>query len=137
MTDINKIPTWLTLTDEAAQVTLSYPCDINGMKVDQLTLRNPTIREVRAAGALSGDDDELRELTLFATLAEAGVKDLEGLKVRDYKRLQTATFAWCARTGFSPGLQKQLAKRLAVDYSFSAAEIETMPFFTMIWWLTD
>lgn len=92
MTDSKKLPTWLALTDEAATVTLSYPCEINGMKIDQLTLRNPTIREVRAAGAVSGDDEELRELTLFATLAEAGVKDLEGLKVRDYKRLQTAYF---------------------------------------------
>lgn len=92
MTGISKIPTWLTLTDEAAQITLSSPCEINGVKTDRLTLRNPTIREVRAAGALSGDDEELRELTLFATLASAGQKDLEELKVRDYKRLQIAYF---------------------------------------------
>jgi len=40
-------------------------------------------------------------------------------------------------TGFSACLQRQVAKRLATQYSFAANEIETMPFSTMIWWLTD
>jgi hypothetical protein len=40
-------------------------------------------------------------------------------------------------TGFNASLQKRAAKRLAAEFSFAASEIETMPFSTMIWWLTD
>jgi hypothetical protein len=34
-------------------------------------------------------------------------------------------------------VQKYLAKRLARELNFSAAEIEAMPFDGMAWWLTD
>jgi hypothetical protein len=34
-------------------------------------------------------------------------------------------------------LQKTLARRLAAELHFSAAEIEDMDFSTMLWWLTD
>jgi hypothetical protein len=40
-------------------------------------------------------------------------------------------------TGFNASLQKQVAKRLATEFCFAASEIESMPFSTMIWWLTD
>lgn len=92
MKDPNIIPPWLTLTNESARITLSFPVEINGVLTDSLTLRNPTVREVRAANAVGGGDEEQRELTLFASLADAGQKDLEGLKIRDYARLQTAYF---------------------------------------------
>jgi len=32
---------------------------------------------------------------------------------------------------------KTLAKRLAVELNFSAAEIMAMPFSEMVWWLTE
>jgi len=92
MTTLKKMPTWLTVTPESAAITLSRPSEINGVMVDRLTLRSPTVREVRAANATSGGDDELREMHLFASLSEAGTKDLEGLKLTDYQRLQTAYF---------------------------------------------
>lgn len=85
-----KLPEWLKITDEAAAVTLSRPSEANGIKVDTLTLRGPAVREVRAADRASNGDDEQRELMLFAGLAEWGVKDLEGLKLVDYRRLQVA-----------------------------------------------
>lgn len=92
MTQANakKSPEWLKITAEAAAVTLSRPSEANGIKVDTLTLRGPAVREVRAADRASNGDDEQRELMLFAGLAEWGVKDLEGLKLVDYRRLQVA-----------------------------------------------
>jgi hypothetical protein len=90
MQTANKLPAWLVLNTENAVVTLSRPSEVNGVKVDSLVLRAPLVREVRAADRAAGDDDELRELQLFASLAEAGLKDLEGLKVVDYRRLQAA-----------------------------------------------
>ncbi|AEV64287.1 hypothetical protein [Pseudomonas ogarae] len=38
---------------------------------------------------------------------------------------------------FNPKVQKQLAKRLATELNFSAAEILAMPFSDMVWWLSD
>jgi hypothetical protein len=85
-----KLPAWLLLNADDAVVTLTRPSEVNGVKVDSLVLRAPLVREVRAADLAAGDDDEQRELQLFASLAEAGIKDLEGLKVVDYRRLQAA-----------------------------------------------
>jgi len=34
-------------------------------------------------------------------------------------------------------VQKGLAKRLATELGFSSAEIMTMPWEDMVWWLTD
>lgn len=92
MTDLKKLPAWLIVTADSATVTLSRPCEINSVVVDRLTLRSPTVREVRAANATAGGDDEAREMHLFASLSESGVKDLEGLKLTDYQRLQAAYF---------------------------------------------
>jgi hypothetical protein len=90
MKTANKLPAWLSIDTDRAVITLSRPSEVNGVKVDTLVLRAPLVREVRAADRAAGDDDELRELQLFASLAEAGLKDLEGLKVVDYRRLQAA-----------------------------------------------
>lgn len=90
MQTTNKLPAWLSINTDRAVITLSRPSEVNGVKVDTLVLRAPLVREVRAADRAAGDDDELRELQLFASLAEAGLKDLDGLKVVDYRRLQAA-----------------------------------------------
>lgn len=47
---------------------------------------------MRAAEAAIPEDEDQREFVLFGTLTEAGHKDIEGLTVRDYKRLQAAYF---------------------------------------------
>ena len=90
--DLKLLPAWLKVTADNAVVTLSRPSDVNGVKVDTLTLRSPTVREVRAADRASGGDEEQRELMLFAGLADAGISDLEDLKLVDYHRLQAGYF---------------------------------------------
>lgn len=82
------LPSWLLVTAENAVVTLSCPSETNGVKVDKVTLRSPTLRDERAADRASQGDAEQRELMLFASLAEVGLKDLESLKLLDYHRLQ-------------------------------------------------
>jgi hypothetical protein len=37
----------------------------------------------------------------------------------------------------TPTTQRAAAKRLAQEFHFSAAEIESMPFDRMLWWLMD
>ena len=81
-------PSWLSVTAEHAVVMLSRPSEANGVTVDKVTLRSPTLREERAADLASQGDAEQRELMLFAGLTEIGLKDIEGLKLLDYHRLQ-------------------------------------------------
>ncbi|GGU68730.1 hypothetical protein GCM10009504_27410 [Pseudomonas laurentiana] len=44
---------------------------------------------------------------------------------------------WSKTTNFDPIVQKMVAKRLAKELNFSAAELMTMSFSDMVWWLTD
>lgn len=92
MAQAKKLPQWLTVDTERVTVRLSRPSEANGVQVDSLSLRAPTVRDIRNAQVGGVADDEQRELNLFASLAEVGVKDLEGLALKDYSRLQTGYF---------------------------------------------
>lgn len=70
-------------------------------------------------------------------LAEVGVKDLDGLAYKDYTRLQSGYFRLVRDGERNPATQKSAAKRLAARLNFSAAEILTMSYADMVWWLTD
>lgn len=83
------LPKYLALTAESVTVTLTKPTELNGVKQETITLRAPTVRDIRNSTKTSDGDDEQRELNLFASLAEVGVKDLEGLAYKDYNRLAT------------------------------------------------
>lgn len=109
MGTVKKPPGWLSINTDSAVITLSRPSEVNGVKVDTLRLRAPLVREVRAADRAAGDDDELRELQLFASLAEAGLKDLEGLKVVDYRRLQVAYSQLVPHADYSKSLPAWLS----------------------------
>lgn len=92
MAQAKKLPQWLALDPDRVIVRLSRPSEANGMQVDSLSLRAPTVRDIRNAQAGGANDDEQRELNLFASLAEVGVRDLEGLTLKDYSRLQAGYF---------------------------------------------
>ncbi|KPW33344.1 hypothetical protein ALO43_100316 [Pseudomonas tremae] len=92
MSQANTQPSWMTLTAESVSVKLSKPAEVNSVQVDTLTLRAPTVRDVRAAQAASNGDAEQREINLFASLAEVGGSDLERLPLKDYNRLQAGYF---------------------------------------------
>ncbi|QBF25580.1 phage tail assembly protein [Pseudomonas tructae] len=92
MQQANKTPSWLAVSAERVVVTLSKPCQANGVQVDSLALRAPTVRDIRTAQSVASGDDEQRELNLFASLAEVGIKDLEELPLKDYGRLQAGYF---------------------------------------------
>ncbi|UMY64035.1 phage tail assembly protein [Pseudomonas sp. LS.1a] len=81
------VPKYLKLTAENVTITLTKPTEMNGIKLDTITLRAPTVRDIRVSTQTGGDDDEQRELNLFASLAEVSAKDLEGLTYKDYNRV--------------------------------------------------
>lgn len=86
------LPKYLNLAANGVTVTLSKPTEFNGVLADKITLRAPTVRDIRAASTTAAGDEEQAELNLFASLAEVGVKDLEGLALKDYTRLQSGYF---------------------------------------------
>jgi hypothetical protein len=87
---LKELPSWLAIATDCATINLTRPSSVNGVTVDRLTLRAPTLREVRASDAIGGADAVLREVTLFASLTDVGTKDIDGLKMTDYARVQTA-----------------------------------------------
>ncbi len=87
-----KLPSWMVLTEEGATITLRKATEINQIKVNQVRMRAPTVRDVQLATVQSGGDAEKREMILFATLLEAGEKDLSQFAVVDYTRIQASYF---------------------------------------------
>lgn len=83
------VPKYLKLDADRVTVTLSTPGELNGVKQDTITLRAPTVRDIRNSTKTSDGDDEQRELNLFASLSEVGIKDLEGLTYKDYNRISS------------------------------------------------
>ena len=86
------LPSYLNVTDEGAVVTLTRPAHMNGVPVDSLLMRAPSVRYSRAATRAAEGDPEKRELILFSSLTQVGVSDLEAMPLRDYTRLQRGYF---------------------------------------------
>ena len=51
-------PKYLKLTAENVTITLTKPTELNGIKVDTITLRAPTVRDMRISSQTSDGDDE-------------------------------------------------------------------------------
>ena len=92
MTKVKKLPSWMVLTDDGATITLRKPTLINQIEVNQIRMRAPTVKDVQQATQQSGGDDEKRELILFASLIEAGDKDISAMTIVDYNRIQASYF---------------------------------------------
>jgi len=86
------LPKYLILDAARVTVRLSQPTELNGVQCDTITLRAPTVRDIRTASSTASGDEEQAELNLFASLAEVGPKDLEGMALKDYTRLQSGYF---------------------------------------------
>ena len=88
-----KLPSWLVINDDgSATVTLSRPREFNTVKTDKVTLREPTVKDWRAAKLMHKDDKEALEVTLLASLAGCAPSDIDGVSMRDYGRLQEGYF---------------------------------------------
>nr|WP_314494480.1 phage tail assembly protein [uncultured Pseudomonas sp.] len=86
------LPKYLQLDASGVTVILTRATEINGVGTDKIHLRAPTVRDMRTASSTAGGDEEQAEMNLFASLAEVGAKDLEGMDLKDYTRLQVGYF---------------------------------------------
>ena len=83
-----KIPEYIQLLDGKAIITLSRPLVIDGAKVGQLTMREPTVDDQLAAEKIGtgGEADK----GYMANLCQISPTDVGRLPLRDFKRLQEA-----------------------------------------------
>lgn len=86
------MPAWLTPSAGGIAVQLARTAEINGVNVDRLTLREPTVRDLRTAEKINPNDKGAEEIYLFATLAECSPADIEQLTMRNYTRVQEGYF---------------------------------------------
>lgn len=86
------LPSWLQLSDNGAVIRFKGKATVCSVEVDQVIMRAPTIKDIRAAKKVAGDDEDSADDVLFASLIGASQADVEGLQVVDYNRLQRAYF---------------------------------------------
>lgn len=75
--------------DGTVTVALRAGAKIAGAAVRALTMREPTVADQIAVGAMKGDD-ATKEVALFANLCTVTPDEIKGLTMRDYTRLQAA-----------------------------------------------
>lgn len=74
----------------AVTIELKNPVEMaGGVKVGELKMRAPKVRDMLAADKISGSDAE-REVRLFSNLCEVEPTVIEGLDMADYVKLQEA-----------------------------------------------
>lgn len=85
-----KLPEWLKYNDDgSADITLSKPASVAGVKTSVLRMREPTVADQEVASERSGSD-AAREIAVFADLCGLAPDDIRAMGLRDYKRMQTA-----------------------------------------------
>lgn len=73
-------------------VKLTKPIAVNGVTVNALTLREPTVGDQLHCRKMAAGDDGQFELLMFANISGAAPDDLHALTLRDYKSLQDGYF---------------------------------------------
>lgn len=69
------------------KIKLSNPVKIDGVEVQELSLRSPKVRDLIAASKKNVSESE-REVNLIANLAEVSPETVQDLDLRDYIKIQ-------------------------------------------------
>jgi hypothetical protein len=77
-------------TFSGERIPLNHPAQIDGVSVDALAMREPTVEDMLVVKKSAGKSPEDQELSLFANLCEVDPSVIRGLTLRDYKRVQKA-----------------------------------------------
>lgn len=72
------------------RIQLSRKTEVDGVQVDALAMREPTVEDMLVVKKSAGKSPEDQELSLFANLCEVEPSVIRGLTLRDYKRVQKA-----------------------------------------------
>lgn len=69
------------------KIKLSDPIKIDGVEVNEISLRQPKVRDLLISSKKNVSEAE-REVTLISNLAEIPVAAVEDLDLRDYLKIQ-------------------------------------------------
>ena len=72
-----------------ADISLSFPLDVNGATIRTIHMRRPTVADMLAADKAKGTDAE-KEVAMFANLCTLAPSDLAKLDMADYAKLREA-----------------------------------------------
>ncbi|QKN87918.1 tape measure protein chaperone [Acinetobacter phage vB_AbaP_Alexa] len=86
---MSNTPDFLDIHDDHIVITLKAGVEIDGAKVNALTMREPTVDDNLAMDAYKGTDAQ-KELFMFGNLCGVAPTDLQKLTLRDYGRVQKA-----------------------------------------------
>ena len=67
-------------------IDLTYEVEIDGVSVDSLTMRRPTVRDQMIVDKMKGTDTE-KAVKFFANLCEVSPSTIEALDTVDFTRL--------------------------------------------------
>lgn len=71
-------------------IKLNNPATFNGIKYSTITVRAPLVADIMAGFRESPNNEKEREMILISRLAMVTIKDLEGMLLVDYQRVQEA-----------------------------------------------
>lgn len=71
-------------------IQLSKPIDIDGTKVDTLRMREPLVKDQLTAEEMAEGSRGMMEIMLFANLCGIPHQVVQGMRVKDYAKLQAA-----------------------------------------------
>ena len=69
------------------KIKLQSPIKIEGVEINELSLRAPKVRDLLAISKGGGDDSE-REIKLISNLSEIALEAIQELDLRDYMKIQ-------------------------------------------------
>ena len=75
------------LPNNSETITLQYPITVDGMLIEELTMRRPLVRDRLIAEKASGSEVE-KEIRLIANLCDMAPQHIELLDMADYAKLQ-------------------------------------------------
>jgi hypothetical protein len=71
-------------------IKLDYPVTLAGATINEITLRRPTVKDMRVARITGGKDDASQEINLIANLAQITPDAVESMDMADFKKVQEA-----------------------------------------------
>ena len=72
------------------KIKLDYPIQIDGATINEISLRRPTVKDMRVARITGGKDDAAQEINLIANLAQITPDAVESLDMADFVKVQKA-----------------------------------------------
>jgi hypothetical protein len=72
------------------KIKLAFPITVDGATVNEISLRRPTVKDMRVARITGGKDDAAQEINLIANLAQITPDAVESFDMADFVNVQKA-----------------------------------------------